>query len=219
MRLLFVNNSSSSNINKLSNKNCSSILLQNIIENDDVDRCFEPPEERKETNPFDALLNEDEEEEEEEDLFLSHPVPRPLPLPLGPGMSLSFEELLQSDDRHDAILFLVALDEMMETIVKQYQTSVLGNLRQHQKNGMSRHCHRRRVDGGGRAVATNMAIINKCSKQLDMDLMVQHIHISPLPIDCTLATLVLPELTQDIMALVGEHGGANIGGVEQDISI
>jgi len=92
---------------------------KNTIENDDVDRCFEPPEERKETNPFDALLNEDEEEEEEEEeeLFPSHPVPRPLPLPSGrPGMSLSVEELLQSNDRHDAILFLVAVDEMMETI-------------------------------------------------------------------------------------------------------
>ena len=91
---------------------------------------------KEDTNHFGALMEEDDEDddvaEEDEKMFPTNPVPRPSSLGRDP---LSLYKLMHSDDRYDAIIFLLTLDKIMGAIVLQYETSVLKNLRFYQRTG------------------------------------------------------------------------------------
>jgi hypothetical protein len=169
-------------------------------------------EKQKETNHFSALMEEDDEDEnenEDEEMFPSTPVPRPS---LSGPEPMSLDELMRSDDRQDAIIFLYTLDEIMGAVVKHYGTSVLKNVERYQSIGFPKSAIVEELMEA--AVATNMAI--QQVQKLEMDLMVQHKHLStPYRL---LATLVLPEITQAMLTIIQEHG-TNSGCTRRDISI
>jgi hypothetical protein len=130
-----------------------------------------------------------EDDEMDDDSIPSTPPPRP---EAQPDVSLTIEELLGSDQRHDSILFLLSLEELMTYVADQYQcvkkNQVMGNLSL--------------TDILEAAVSTNMAI--QQVQQLEAEFQQQHPELTtPYRV---LATLCLPELTQRIAAIVREHG-------------
>ncbi len=166
-------------------------------------------------NPFQALMEDDEEEddiggEEDEKMFPSEPVKRPSSPP--GAKPLTLDELRRSDERNDVIFFLLSLEEIMHSVSQQYRTTVMHNFNNNRRHGT--HDAMIVEELMEAAVATNMAI--QQVQQLEMDLLLQHEHLTtPYRL---LATLVLPEITQTLTATVREHGRKE-GCTEKDISV
>jgi len=156
-------------------------------------------------NRFAALTEEDDMEiDDDDEIFPSTPVPRPDPQP----EALTLDELLNSDDRNDAILFLLTLDDLMKKISEQYQMVV-----QNHYGFKSQHCLPTAIVEPimEAAVATNLTI--QLVQQLETELMLQHSHLtSPYRL---LATFVLPELTQELDSILRNHTAENV--TEQDL--
>ena len=165
------------------------------------------PRGEEDTNHYAALVEEDDEQEgDDEEMFPSNPVPRPASSGSEP---LSLDELLKSDARQDSTLFFMALNELMGSIAQQYQ-GVLRNHRRFQNSGLPESGIVEYLMEA--AVTTNMAI--QQVRKLEMELMVQHEHLTtPYRL---LATMVFPEITRDLTAIVREHA-ANEGCTEKDI--
>ena len=153
-------------------------------------------EESEMKNRYDVFLDEDDEDDggEDEEIFPSSPVARPEPTP----EPMSFEEIMASEDRHDATLFLLTLDEHMKYISDQYQC-VLKNHNYYKSIGAPESALIEEYLEA--AVATNMAIQH--IQHLEMELQVQHPHLTT-PYRA-LATIVLPEITHTISTTVREH--------------
>ena len=168
-------------------------------------------------NPFEALMEEDEDEDEEEiamddeeeKMFPSTPVERPSSL--SGSEPLSLDELIRSDEWNDIILFLLSLDEIMGVVVEQYRT-VIKNFGYYQRCGIPLNAITKELMEA--AVATNMAI--QQAQQLEMDLITQYEHLTTSY--RVLATLVPPEITEQLTATVREHGMKK-GCTEKDISV
>jgi hypothetical protein len=165
------------------------------------------PRGEEDTNHYAALVMEDDEDEEDdEEMFPSNPVARPVSS--GPEL-LSLDELLKSDDRHDSNIFFMTLNELMGSIAQQYQC-VLRNHRRYQNRGIAESGIVEYLMEA--AVTTNMAI--QQVRKLEMELMVQHEHLTtPYRL---LATMVFPEITRDLTAIVREHAAIE-GCTEKDI--
>jgi len=167
------------------------------------------PDEQEDANHFSALMVEDDDDEDEvedEEIFPSTPVPRPSQ---SEPELLTLDELMNSDDRHDAIVFLLSLDEMMAAIGKHFQ-SVLSCTRMFRRQGIPETAIVEKLMEV--AVVTNMAI--EQVQRLEMDLMMQQEHLTtPYRL---LATVVFPEVTQKLTATVREHS-TNGGCTEKDI--
>ena len=171
-------------------------------------------EEEGPSNPYDALAEDDQEEdvasEEEENIFPSEPVKRPS-LPKG-SEPLSLDELIYSDERHDAILFLLSLNEIMGNIAGLYRTSVLVNFVDYQEHGYPDSTIVGKLVEA--AAATNLAI--QQVQQLEMDLEFHHEHLNtPYRV---IATVVFPTMAQQLMAIVRQHSRKE-GCTEKDVAI
>ena len=68
---------------------------------------------------FDMELEEEDEEDEDTDMF-----PVSVPRPELMDDALTVKDLLESDDRNDAILFMLTLDELMGLVAVQYRVLV-----------------------------------------------------------------------------------------------
>ncbi len=187
---------------------CWSVLnsLPKTAKNEKVDSDVESSKQQDTANPFQALIEDSDEEEDiavEEDMFPSTPVERPS-LPSG-SQPLSLDELMNSDERNDAVLFLLSLDEIMGCVKQQYQC-VYKSL-SFEDTTFVEHLLEA-------AVATNMAI--QQVQQLEMDLLLQHEDLTtPYRL---LATVVLPEITQHVTATVREHARKE-GCTESNVSV
>lgn len=150
----------------------------------------------RQENKYLALMEEEEDDEEDvdEEMFPSNPIPRPEP----EAEPMTLDQLLKSDDRHDAILFLVTLDEFMGFISDQYKV-LRQTFADYKQAGVPESGIMEKMLEA--AVATNMAI--QQVQQLEMELTLRHAHLKT-PY-CLLATLVLPEITQKLTATVREH--------------
>jgi len=147
-------------------------------------------------NRFTPLLNEEEEEDAEDDtdcfpLKVSRPEPKANPV--------TAEELLASDDRNDAVLFLLSLDELMECIAGQYSI-VARNIR----NDRSREYKDTTMISTlmDATIAANFSI--QAVQMMEMELQTQHEHLTT---PCRLlACLELPVITAQVSSIVGERG-------------
>ena len=149
-------------------------------------------------NPFAAFGDKWEEEEEEDAEMFPTKVPRPQPT----ENPVTVEDLLSSDDRNDAILFLLTLDELMAIVAAQYRVLVQ-NMQRNKRQGIPGSAMIENLLDG--TIAANFAI--QSVQQLEMELQTQHTHLTT---PCRLlATLALPELTAHVDAIVREHGSKN----------
>mmetsp|Transcript_1993 Transcript_1993/g.4320 ORF Transcript_1993/g.4320 Transcript_1993/m.4320 type:complete len:940 (+) Transcript_1993:98-2917(+) len=145
-------------------------------------------------NRFSAFDVEGEEEEEEEDTDMFPTMaPRPQPAAANP---MTVADLLNSDDRNDAILFLLTLDEIMGLVAGQYRVLVQ-NATRHKRPDTA--LIENLLDA---TIAANFAL--QSVQQLEMELQAQHEHLTT---PCRLlATLALPEITANVDAIVRQHG-------------
>ena len=147
-------------------------------------------------NRFTPLLNEEEEEDVEDDtdffpLKVSRPEPKANPV--------TIDELLASDDRNDAVLFLLSLDELMEVISGQYRVMVR-NIRNDRSRGYSATTMMSNLMDA--TIMANFSI--QAVQKMEMELQTQHENLTT---PCRLlACLVLPELTAEVSKVVGERG-------------
>ena len=159
-----------------------------------------------EENPYAVLEldDEDDEMEEDEELFPSTPIPRPD----FAERSLTLEELMSSDDRHDAVIFLFTMDELMASASHQYKTLVR-NIQNNRQKGYPESAITE--DLLESAVTSNFAI--QQVQQLEMELHSQHEHLTtPYRL---LATLAFPEITTNLSDIVKNHASKRCG--KQDI--
>ena len=166
----------------------------------DVDDEGEEESEQDE-NRFSPLYDDGEEDdmEEDEECFPSV-VSRPEPV----ANPVSIEDLLASDDRNDAILFLLSLDELTEIIAGQYRVLVK-NIRNGRSRGYppSEMIHNL-MDA---TIMANFAI--QTVQKMEVELETQHEHLST---PCRLLScLAFPELTAEIDSIVREHGSKECG--------
>ncbi|KAL7545668.1 hypothetical protein ACHAWF_009016 [Thalassiosira exigua] len=142
-------------------------------------------------------MEEEEEEEEEEDpSMFPETVPRPEPV----DNSLTVEDLLTSDDRNDATLFLLTLDELMGFVASQYRVLVrnMANNKRHADVSPTAMMENL-LDA---TIAANFAL--QSVQQLELELQSQHPHLTT---PCRLlAALVLPEMTAKVDEIVRERG-------------
>ena len=149
----------------------------------------------QEVNRFDVFqadLEDEELDENDEECFPSS-VPRPEPLP-----DQCLEDLMNSDERHDAILFLLSLEELMEVVSRQYQY-VSENYR---LNVALEIPPSNIVENLIRAsVATSMCI--QQVQRFDAELTLQYPHLStPYRL---LATVILPGVIDMVSSVLLEH--------------
>jgi len=154
--------------------------------------------EEEDENRFAALEEfEDEDEDmvdEDEEIFPKSPIPRPEPT----KEPMSLDELMNSEDRLEAILFLDSIDEMMGFVSEQYK-AVTHNYASN---------FRERVPPSAlvemfleASVATNMII--QTVSQLEAELQAQHEHFTtPYRL---LATLILPDVTRHVTKILNDH--------------
>mmetsp|Transcript_21263 Transcript_21263/g.46147 ORF Transcript_21263/g.46147 Transcript_21263/m.46147 type:complete len:856 (-) Transcript_21263:813-3380(-) len=143
---------------------------------------------------FDMEGEEEEEEEEDTDMF-----PTMVPRPQRVENSVTVEDLLTSDDRNDAILFLLTLDELMGIVACQYRV-LASNVSSNQRQGINGSAMIENLLDA--TIAANFAM--QSVQQLEMELHAQHDHLTT---PCRLlATLVLPEITANVDAIVRQHG-------------
>lgn len=146
-------------------------------------------------NSYAALMNADDDEETEDDEAMfpttcERPKPDPKPLTL--------DELLNSDDRNDAIIFLLTLNELTASISDQYQIVTKNYKTYSNQKAPDSAIVETMLEA---AVATNMAI--QLVQQMEMELTLEHPHLTtPYRL---LATLVLPEVTQNVATILEDH--------------
>jgi hypothetical protein len=161
---------------------------------DAVDR----DEENEEVDANRFLLLDDGEEDDELEEDDNECFPLEVSRPQTVENPVTIEELLASDDRNDAILFLHTLDEFMDVIAGQFAT-LARSFRSCRRMGHDTAVVSNLLDG---AITSNFAI--QSVQKLEMELQAQHEHLST---PCRLlATLVFPELTAHVHAVVQEHG-------------
>ena len=152
------------------------------------------------SNAYAALGKEiDVDEEEDEEMFPTK-VPRPVP----DKIRVTVDELMKSDDRMDAIIFLSTLDELMCMVANQYQV-LHKNIQNHRMRG---HPETGIMEDLLEAsIVSNFAI--QQVQQLEMELQAQHEHLTT---PCRLLTiLVLPEITSQVTDILRKHAkGAKI---------
>lgn len=163
----------------------------------------------RQENRFAAFQNDIEDDEDEgldDTVFPTAPVPRPEPIP----EPMSLDDLIKSDERNDAIFFLLSLDEIMGAVSEQYKMI----LKNHQNNRAQRIPQSALVENLIEAsVATNMGI--QQVHRLDMDLQLQYPHLTnPYRV---LSTVVLPEVTKETALVLRHH--AAIHCTEKDVII
>jgi len=156
----------------------------------------EEVENMQDENRFSALYNEEEEDDVEDDKeCFPAVVPRPEPR----ADPVSIEELLASDDRNDAILFLLSLDELTEVIAGQYRVMVK-NIRNDRRRGYSDTTMIHNLMDA--TIVANFSI--QAVQKMEMELQTQHDHLTT---PCRLLScLVLPELTANVSSIVRERG-------------
>ena len=161
----------------------------------------------EDNNPYD-VLGEDimEEDEDDEDMFPTK-VPRPKP----DKIRVTVEELMKSDDRNDAIFFLISLDEIMGMISNQYQT-LYKNIKNNRRMGYPETGIMEELLEA--AVTSNFAI--QQVQQLEMELQAQHEHLTT---PCRLlSTLVLPEITSEVNETLQKHTDGSKRWENHDVS-
>jgi len=162
----------------------------------EIDAVQDEEEIVEDENRFAPLLNGEEEEEDEEDtdcfpLKVSRPEPKANPV--------TFEELLASDDRNDAILFLLSLDELMEFSAGQ-QSVMARNIRNDNSQGRKDTTMISTLMEA--TIAANFSI--QAVQKMEMELQIQHEHLTT---PCRLlACLEFPEITAQVSSIVGERG-------------
>ena len=156
----------------------------------------EEEEIEQDENRFSPLINEEEEEDTEDDedcfpLKVSRPEQRANPV--------TIEELLASDDRNDAVLFLFSLDELAEGIAVHYRV-MMRNIRKIRSQGYSDTSLINYIMEA--TITANFSI--QAVQRMEMDLQMQHEHLTT---PCRLlACLVFPELTAEVSSIVRERG-------------
>ena len=166
---------------------------------------------KRNENRFAAFLEEQENDDEvelDEEVFPSDPVPRNNNIEEG----MTIEELLSTDERHDAILFLMTLDDLMGFVKQQYQV-VTRNFRSNR--GMGIPDSSIVEDLLEAAVTANMAI--QQVQQLEAELALQYEHLTT---PCRLlSTLVMPHVTLEVARIVREHGTTTPSGSDLEKEI
>ena len=145
-----------------------------------------------------AAEDEDEELDGGADDTDAEVFPSSAPRPELEPEPMSLEDLLKSEERHDAILFLLSMDEIIDKVVLLYQV-VLANHRQliAQSNPESNIVETLMEA----AVATNMAI--QQVQRLDMELSLQYLYLTtPYRL---LSILNLPEITDQVASILREN--------------
>ena len=146
------------------------------------------------SNTYAALGVEVAVDDEEDVEMFPTKVPRPVP----DKIRVTVDELLKSDDRSDAIIFLSTLDEMMSMVANQYQV-LYKNIQNHRMRGLPETGIME--DLLEASVLSNFAI--QQVQQLEMELQAQHEHLTT---PCRLlATLVLPEITSQVTDILRKH--------------
>ena len=143
-------------------------------------------------NRFDILEMDEDDVTEDEENFPKCPVQQPDPL----DKPRTIKEILASEDRADAIMFLLTLDELMEFVAKfciQQTESI-----QYARKDVSHSFMIRNLMET--AVTTNMAI--QQVQQLEMELQAHHEHLTtPYRL---LSMVIMPDMTLDIMSIMRE---------------
>ena len=165
----------------------------------------------EEDNRYAAFMSEDDElsDEADEEAFPKTPVPRPSMD--ANATPLTLDQLLRSDERNDAVLFLFTLDEIMGYISDQYK-SVTKNVMENKRIGVPESNIVEMLLESG--VSTNMAI--QQVQQLEMDLQAQYPHLTtPYRV---LSTIVFPEITEQVAQIVREYGSieSSSSGLEKE---
>jgi len=144
-------------------------------------------------NRFSALDVEVEEVDEDEEMF-----PMAVPRPISDTKPVTLEELMGSDDRNDAVLFLFTLDELMAMISNQYNV-LFKNIKMNREQGIPESAIMDQLLET--AVTSNFAI--QKVQQLEMELQAQHEHLTT---PCRLlSTLVMPEITAHVDDTLRNH--------------
>mmetsp|Transcript_14117 Transcript_14117/g.34211 ORF Transcript_14117/g.34211 Transcript_14117/m.34211 type:complete len:927 (-) Transcript_14117:25-2805(-) len=152
------------------------------------------------SNRFEALLevtgeDEGDDDDMDEEIFPSDDVPRPTLH----AEAVPLQDLLDSDERNDAIMFLLALDDLMRCVVEKYR-AVSRYVDYIVQEGM---CGSVIVPSlMGAAIATNMAIHQV--RRLEIEFELHNPHIStPYRL---LSTIILPERVKQVIQITREHG-------------
>lgn len=154
-------------------------------------------EEEKIFSVFEVEL-EDEDDFEDEELFPTKPVPRP---EMNTNEPVTLEDLMKSDDRNDAFLFLEVLDQMMGSISHQCTVLAKDVLSSRRTGYPESNMAEKLLEVG----ATSSMAIQKV-QQLEMELQAEHNHLkTPFHV---LSVLVLPNLTAEIANIVEAHASA-----------
>ncbi|KAL7543356.1 hypothetical protein ACHAXR_013109 [Thalassiosira sp. AJA248-18] len=123
---------------------------------------------------------------------------------------VTLEELMRSDDRNDAVLFLFTLDELMSMISTQYEVLVK-NIKNNRQQAIPESAIVEHLLEA--AVTSNFAI--QQVQQLEMELQTQHEHLTT---PCRLlSTLVMPELTSNVDEILRNHARGGKKWKKQDI--
>jgi hypothetical protein len=154
-------------------------------------------DEKFDENSFAILTIDDGDDvEHDEDIFPTSPVQ--LPEPLDTPMTIT--EMLSSEDRSDAIIFLMNLDDLMKAVANQYDTLVK-NIHFHQREGISSTAMLENLMEA--AVTANMAI--QQVQQLEMEIQAHHEHLTtPYRL---LSTLAFPEIALKVMSIMRKLAG------------
>ena len=157
-------------------------------------------------NPYAALEEEDEDIIEDEDMFPTKPMPRP---DVEDAVAMTIDKLMKSDDRVDATIFLLALDDLMSAVAEQYK-ALTRRAAMSRPSEISSPMVEHLIEA---AVATNMAI--QQVQDLEMDLQLQHEHLTtPYRL---LSTLIMPEISANIANIVRNHASRECS--DQDIVV
>lgn len=169
-----------------------------------TESAFAPSQEEEdvsqEENKFSAFESEleDEDDVEDEELFPTKPVPRP---EMNTNEPVTFEDLMKSDDRNDAFLFLEVLDQLMGSISHQCTVLAKDVLSSRRAGYPESNMVEKLLEVGA---SSSMAI--QKVQQLEMELQAQHNHLkTPFHV---MSVLVLPHLTAEISKIVEAHASA-----------
>jgi hypothetical protein len=185
---------------------CWSVLIALPRENREI-RDELDDREPLDSNQFSVFEEEEVDEEDvdnvREDIFPSNPVPRP-ELESEP---LSLEELLQSDDRNDAMLFVTTLNKYMGYVANTY-----GGLVEYKQKYGEKGLVGKLIEC---ASSTNMIIQHV--QQLEMDLIAHHEYMST-P-HRVLSVIVMPPLAKHVADIMRDHASKNDCCTERDIFV
>lgn len=135
--------------------------------------------------------------------FVPHPEPEPETM-------MNLEDLMNSDERHDAVLFLLSLDEIMDSIVQQYQAVYKNHLDNVAQGIPQSNIIEMLIEA---SVATNMGI--QQVQRLEVELGLQYPHLTtPYRL---LSTIVLPDITMEVTSILRRHASRKV--TEKDVII